>query len=132
MAQARTSRGGGGGEAVVGSGTRIRGRVSGDGDLLIAGTVDGDIALRGSLTIADGASCTSNVEATTVTVSGTLEGDVNASGQVTIGAGARVVGNVRGAGVAIEEGAAFAGRLDCEFDLPDGLSGASHAPARRR
>ena len=82
------------------------------------GTVEGDITLRGSLTIAEGASATSNVEAEDVTIAGALEGDVAASGQVRVNAGSRVRGNLRGAGVAIEEGAEFAGRLDCEFDLP--------------
>jgi cytoskeletal protein CcmA (bactofilin family) len=131
MAHARTaSRNGSGGEALIGASTRIRGRVSGDGDLTIAGSVEGDIALRGNLTIDDGASATSNVEANGVTVSGALEGDINASGAVLITSGARVRGNVRGTGVAIEDGAQFTGRLDQDFDLPEGLGGG--APARRR
>ena len=118
----------------IGSGARIRGRVHGDGDLTIEGTVEGEIALRGNLTIADGGSVISDVEAQEVTISGALEGNVNASGQVRVAAGSKVRGDLRGSSVAIEEGAEFAGRLECEFDLPAELGdgGASRSASRGR
>jgi cytoskeletal protein CcmA (bactofilin family) len=134
MAHARTATrsGSSGGDALIGATTQIRGRITGDGDLTIAGNVEGDITLRGNLTIEGGGTATSNVDAAAVTVSGALEGDVNASGQVVITREARVRGNVRGSGVAIEDGAQFSGRLDCEFELPEGLSGGPSAPPTRR
>jgi cytoskeletal protein CcmA (bactofilin family) len=124
MAQTRSaSRHSGGQDARIGSGARIRGRIQGDGDLTIEGTVEGEIAVRGALTIAEGASVTSDVEAQEVTIAGALEGNVNASGQVRVAVGARVHGDLRGKSVAIDEGAEYAGRLDCEFDLPPELEG---------
>jgi cytoskeletal protein CcmA (bactofilin family) len=123
MAQARSSSRGSGERAVIGASTRVRGRITGDGDLTVDGTVEGDVAIRGELVIGEGASLTSNVDAQSVTVSGALEGDVTARGPVRIGAGAKVRGNMHGEHVAIEEGAQFAGRLDCEFELPPELSG---------
>lgn len=112
-------------EAVIGKSTRVRGRVSGDGDLRLEGSVEGDIALSGDLTIAEGARASSNVEARAVTVSGELEGDVRASGIVHIESGARVRGDMRGESVAIDDGAEFTGRLDAEFELPPELGGSS-------
>src|SRR5262249_30975664 len=114
MAQGRTvSRSGDGArDARIGSGTRVRGRIAGDGELLIEGDVEGDISLRGSVTIADGASVASDVEAQNVTIHGKLEGTVSASGHVRVASGSRVRGDLRGAGVSIEEGAQYAGRLD--------------------
>jgi cytoskeletal protein CcmA (bactofilin family) len=134
MAQARTTtRGGEAREARVGSGARIRGKIHGDGDLLVEGQVEGDVAIRGDLTIAEGASVSSEaVEAQAVTIAGTLEGDVAASGQVRLAASSRVRGNVRGSAVSIEDGARFSGRLDCEFDLPPELGGSSRGEARGR
>src|SRR5262245_55802047 len=124
MAQGRTSGKNDG--ARIASGTRVRGRIGGDGDLTVDGEVEGDITLRGSLTVGEGATVTSDVEADNVVIAGKLEGNVNAGGQVRVVSGAVVRGDLRGAhGVSIEEGAQFAGRLDCDFDLPPELEGSS-------
>jgi cytoskeletal protein CcmA (bactofilin family) len=112
-----------GGEAVIGRSARVRGRVSGDGDLVVEGAVDGDITLRGDVTIEGGGRATSNVEAQAVTIQGVLEGDVKARGLVRVGASARVRGDIAGESVAIEEGAEFTGRLDADFELPPELAG---------
>jgi cytoskeletal protein CcmA (bactofilin family) len=127
MAQARTTTATQS-EARIGSGTRVHGRVSGEGDIIVEGHVEGEISVHGDLTIEQGASVTSDVDAHGVTISGSLEGDVNATRVVAIRAGARVRGDLRGAEVTLEEGAEFAGRLDSEFALPPELEG---TPARR-
>jgi cytoskeletal protein CcmA (bactofilin family) len=134
MAQARsTHRSGNGPDARIGSGARIRGRVHGEGNLVIEGHLEGELAIRGDVTITEGASVTSEtVEAHTVTIAGAFEGDVTASGPVRVATGARVRGNLRGTAVSIEEGARYSGRLDCEFDLPPELGGPSRADARGR
>ncbi len=121
--------------STIGSAARIRGRVLGEGDLIIEGHLEGDITLRGDLTIVAGGSAASNVDASSVTVAGTLEGDVS-SASVRITAGARVHGNVTSGQIAIEDGAEFAGRLECEFELPaelnDGGANANRGTAARR
>ncbi len=124
MAQPRTS-GVAQNEARIGASARVVGRVTGDGNLVVEGQVKGDIAVRGDLTIDSGASVVSNVDAYAVTISGSLEGDVNASGAVAVRSGARVKGDLHGTEVTLDEGADFAGRLDCEFTLPPELEGTS-------
>lgn len=127
MARTRT---GGGGEAVIGRSTRVRGRVFGDGDLRLEGTVEGDISVTGEVTITDGAKAASNVEARAVTIGGELDGDVHAQGVVRIEAGARVRGDIQSELVAIDDGAEVSGRLLAEFELPEELSG--NSGGRRR
>jgi len=132
MAQARSiSRGSAGSEAHIGRGTKVRGRIGGEGDLVIEGQVEGDINLTGAVTIAEGAEVTSEIEAQTVTISGSLEGNVSAQGPVRVAAGSRVRGDMRGSTVSIEEGAQFAGRLECEFELPPELAAAPTGGGRR-
>jgi cytoskeletal protein CcmA (bactofilin family) len=121
------------GEAVIGRSTRVRGRVSGEGDLVIEGSLEGDVTLRGDLTIAEGGRATSTIEATAVTLCGELDGDVRASGAVRVEAGARVHGDVSGESVSIEEGAEFVGRLELAFEMPAELGGpGAGASAGRR
>lgn len=135
MAQQRTTTGGA--VSRIGSATRVRGHVQGHGDLVVEGHLEGNVSLRGHLTVAEGASVSSDsVDAEAVTIAGSLEAEVSATGPVELAASARVRGNLRGAAVTIAEGARFSGRLDCEFDLPQELGGSvretrPRAPARR-
>jgi cytoskeletal protein CcmA (bactofilin family) len=135
MAQARTTaaRSDGAREARIGSSARLRGRIHGDGNLVVEGQIEGDVAVRGDLTIAEGASVKSEaVQAHAVTIAGGLDGDVMASGPVRLAPSAQVSGNLHGSAIAIDDGARFAGRLDCEFDLPPELGGAPREDARAR
>src|SRR6185295_4150963 len=90
-------------EAVIGSAARVRGRIAGEGDLLIEGRLEGDVALRGDLRVAEGAVLASNIEAQEVTIAGVVEGDIVATGAVHVKAGARLKGNVKGESVSIDE-----------------------------
>lgn len=104
--------------SVLGRGARVRGRVSGDGDLRVEGQIEGGVTLSGELAIDETGSITGDIDAASVTIAGVLLGNVVAHGAVMIRAGARVEGNMGGAEVSLEEGASFAGRIEAEFDLP--------------
>ena len=115
------------GESTLGRGARVRGRVTGDGDLRIEGQIEGDVAISGDLSIEEGATVAGNVGASSVVISGALTGDVEARGAVSVRSTARVEGNLGGTEVSLEEGASFIGRIEAEFDLPAEL-----LPARGR
>ena len=129
MAQAKTSaarhvpvRSGSRDSGVLGTSVRIRGKISGEGDLQILGTVEGDVVVRGDLTIGESAHIESeNLEAQAVTIQGEVKGDVNATGPVRLGRTARVHGDLKGSEISIEEGAQFAGRIEADFELPASL-----------
>ena len=111
----------------------MRGRIHGEGDLLVEGNVEGDVAVRGDLRIADGANVSSeSVEAHAISIAGSVEAEVTASGPIRLEASAEVRGTLRAPAVAIADGARFAGRLDCEFELPPELGGVSRGESRGR
>lgn len=108
-------------ESVLGRGTRVRGRVGGEGSLRVEGQIEGDVAVGGDLAVEEGAAITGDVSARAVTISGALKGDVSARGAVAIRSTAKVAGNMGGSEVSLEEGASFSGRIEAEFDLPSEL-----------
>lgn len=110
-------------EAVVGESTRVRGRVVGEGNLRVLGEIEGDIALEGTLSVAEGGTVSANVQATAAFVEGTIDGDIDASEGVTIAASGRVNGVIRAAGLTIEEGASISGRVETDFEMPEELTG---------
>jgi cytoskeletal protein CcmA (bactofilin family) len=113
--------------SVLGAGSKVTGRVSGDGSLRIEGSVRGDVQLNGDAEIASGGSVEGNVQADAVEIGGSLQGDVNARGPVAIRAGAVVRGELKGSEVSIEPGSRISVRLDTELELDLGGS----APKRR-
>jgi len=115
---------------VLGRGLRVRGRLSGGSDLRIEGEIEGDVNVGGALELASTASVTGNVIAKSVDIGGALTGDVQSDGAVVIRTGARVTGDMNGAEVALEEGAVFTGRIEADFELPDGLGGESAVGGR--
>jgi len=106
---------------VLGATVRVRGRLLGDGDLRIEGDIEGEVRVRGSLDVSEGGNVRGNVTASAVTLSGSLTGDVDAEGAVLIRAGAKVAGDMKGSEIALEEGASYTGRIEADFELPDGL-----------
>lgn len=120
---ARASSTSHGGAAVLGKGTHLRGRIAGDGDLRVEGVISGDVALKGHLTVDNGAEIVADVQARSVVVEGAIEGDISAQEAVAIRAGARVSGAIRGSSISIEEGANVSGRIDADFELPPELGG---------
>ncbi|CAN5467544.1 hypothetical protein BH09MYX1_BH09MYX1_36040 [soil metagenome] len=127
MAQLKTrSTSRSGTPAVLGASVRVRGRVAGDGDLTILGTVEGAVGVNGKLIVGEGGSVTADeVTADDVTVEGSIDGNVVATGAVHLSATAKVRGDLKGASISLDEGAELAGRIDADFELPAELGGKS-------
>jgi hypothetical protein len=113
------------GPTVLSASVRIRGRLSGEGDVTVEGSIEGAVSVSGELVVAEGATilATEALEAGSATIGGHVEGGITAGGAVHLTASSRVRGDLKGSEVSIEEGAEFAGRIDAIFDLPAELGG---------
>jgi cytoskeletal protein CcmA (bactofilin family) len=96
---------------VIGRASFVRGRVSGSGDLEIAGRVEGDVAVSGEVVIESTGLVASNVTAARIVVRGAVKGNLVAEEALLIESGARVVGDLRAPRVAIVQGGLVRGQV---------------------
>jgi cytoskeletal protein CcmA (bactofilin family) len=97
---------------VIGAKTTIKGEITGDEDVLVEGTVEGQIRIQRDLRVGNGGTVRATVEAQTVVVSGEVVGDCVASSRVDIQSTGRVTGNIKAPRIVIAEGALFKGNSD--------------------
>ena len=96
----------------IGPSTTIVGTISGKGPYVFCGTVEGDCAIDGPVTVAEGSRWKGTLQATDVVVAGTIEGDVVARERVEITGTARVTGSLSGSSIAVAEGAVIEGEIN--------------------
>lgn len=99
----------GGVATLIGEGCRIKGTISGPGNYLISGDVEGDCDIDGTATITKNGRWKGLIRADAVVVAGVVEGDIIASGHVEIDNTAKIFGSVTGEAVAVAEGAVVDG-----------------------
>ncbi len=94
---------------LISEGCKIKGNVSGGGQFMIGGLVEGDCDVQGLVTLSDTAVWRGTIKAESVIVAGTVEGDIEATGRVEISDTARVSGTISGDAIAVAEGAVVEG-----------------------
>ena len=112
-APAPAPRSAGAGQAcVIGAKTQFKGEISGDEDILVEGTVEGEIRITRDLRIGAGGVVKATVSAQSLIVSGEVVGDCEALTRVEIQSTGRLTGNIRAPKIVIAEGAMFRGNSD--------------------
>lgn len=106
---------------IIGTGIQVRGNLSGSGDLVVEGRVEGHVALQDHMTVEDTGTVVADVETRDLTVQGKMSGNVDASERVKIAGSAVVTGDIRAPRVVIEDGARFRGSIEMDVPLPDNL-----------
>ena len=94
---------------LISEGCKIKGVITGRGNFMINGEVDGECDIEGTVTLTKDGLWRGTIRADSVIVAGTIEGDVFAATGVEIGDTARVSGSVSGASIAVAEGAIVEG-----------------------
>ena len=101
--------------AYIGPSIRIKGEVTAQEPLTIAGEVDGTIDVSGHvLTITEAARINATVVAHTIVVAGTVIGHVTAGGRIVVEKTAIVEGDVAAPTAIVHDGATVHGRLAVE------------------
>ena len=99
---------------VIGSSIMVDGEISGDGDLVVMGTVKGRIALKESLVIEGSGIVEAEIDSQNVQIAGRVTGNISAGDKVELKSECRVIGDIRAPKILIAEGASFRGKVDLE------------------
>lgn len=97
--------------SVLGAEAQLRGELSGGGDYIILGRVEGDSNLDSTVLLERGGVWQGRLQARAVIIAGTLEGEAVALERVELAPSARVRGDIQAPSVAIAEGAVFEGQI---------------------
>ncbi len=90
----------------------IKGRVSGNGDIIILGGLEGEFDLRGRVKIAQPAKIKGEVKADFISVNGNVEGKLAAKQRLHLDQTARIEGQITTPNLCITEGASFNGEVN--------------------
>jgi cytoskeletal protein CcmA (bactofilin family) len=104
----------------IGPGLVVRGRLSGEGDVVVDGGFEGEMSIEGRVAVGPAGRIKAPVVARLVSVEGRLDGDVSAS-EVVVREGGRLHGDVRAASVGLEDGGSLHGTVAMDFELPADL-----------
>lgn len=105
----------------IGEGIQIRGSLTGAGELVVRGRIEGQISLSNHLTVEAGGMVVANVEAESITLNGTMHGNIEGAQLVQVNDQAVMQGDIRAQEVEIADGAQFLGRLEMDVPLPRDL-----------
>lgn len=94
---------------LISDGCKIAGTVSGTGDFIISGEVDGDCEIKGTVTVTGQGLWKGLIRADAIIVAGTVDGDIEADSNIEITDTARISGTVTGTAIAVAEGAVVEG-----------------------
>ena len=99
-------------ESVFGAGVTIEGKIEGDADIRIGGKFDGDLHIKGDVTIEKGARVNAKINAANLTVGGELNGNVSAGAQVKLLESAQLVGDLKAATLTVAAGSRMRGHVE--------------------
>lgn len=92
-------------------GAHFDGRIRGQGDLIIAGAVDGPIEIDGQLTIEATGVVRGDIRARSIAIAGHVEGNAHAVELIRLETGAKMIGDARAERVSAGTGALLRGRI---------------------
>ncbi len=99
------------GATVIARQARVKGEITGSGEFLIEGRLEGDVRCQGTVTVVEGGVVKGNLHGSSVRVAGAVEGDVSAEERVELTPSARLAGNITAPRMHIAEGATFEGQV---------------------
>ena len=96
---------------IFGKNLNITGNVSGEGNMIIMGSFEGEFDLKGQLKVSQGAKVKGNFNATSIAINGNVEGNLTATEKIHMDNTAKINGRIVTPKVSILDGAVFDGEM---------------------
>ena len=97
--------------SLIGKGLTLKGEVTGEGDLVIAGRFEGEIVVNGSVQVEPGADVDANITATQIVIGGIVRGNLSAAGRVEILPTGALTGSLKTGSLSAVGGASLKGEV---------------------
>ncbi|GAC1613377.1 MAG: hypothetical protein NVS9B1_21870 [Candidatus Dormibacteraceae bacterium] len=105
----------------------LQGTLKFEGDLTIAGAVEGELHISGDVSIESSAKVNASVEGNNVSVVGNVTGSVHARGRLSLSGSGTLNGDVRVAKLSVEDGATLNGNVSMGQPVGGGKGPSAHA-----
>jgi cytoskeletal protein CcmA (bactofilin family) len=115
-AAASSTQNGGANVVTLGPRDILQGRLEVQGELRIAGYVEGDLKASGDIIIDAGATIQAAIEGANVSVRGQVTGNVTARKRLTLAGSGRLNGDVRVSRLSVEDGATLNGNVTMQSE----------------
>ena len=100
-------------ETIIGPSVKVEGNFSGEGNIIVQGTIEGSLSTSNDIQIEEGAKVNADIEANNLSVSGEVSGNVKVHGKTELAGSAKVNGDIETEIISIETGASVNGQCSC-------------------
>lgn len=114
-------------ETVVGPSVHVEGDFASEGDIIVKGTVSGNVKTSRELRVESGAKIFASVHAGSAVISGEVQGNVTTSSKLEINATAVVAGDIKCDILEVAAGARIHGKV-----MMDGVDISNDKPSKKR
>lgn len=97
-------------ETIVGESVKLKGNLKSDGDIIINGSIAGDVKTKASVQVGTSANVVANIKAANVQVSGVVQGNIEARETLQISETGKVYGDITVGVLVVSPGALFSGK----------------------
>lgn len=98
-------------ETIIGESVLVKGNFESNGNLIINGSLEGEIKTRGAVLVGEKSKINANISAQEMMVKGNIVGNLSVSEYLAIGESAKILGDIECSQISIERGAEINGRV---------------------
>ncbi|PKM91219.1 hypothetical protein CVU82_04190 [Candidatus Falkowbacteria bacterium HGW-Falkowbacteria-1] len=98
-------------ETIIGESVLVKGNFESNGNIIINGSLEGEIKTKGSVLVGEKSKINANISAEEMMVKGQINGNLLILGYLAIGETAKILGDIECSQISIEKGAEINGKV---------------------